>query len=218
MAGIANRLLAEIGDALSQRLIEVDPDRAAYFAPIDGRTMHLSVIATPAFADAGTESILEFFITAEYDRFAVTATSDAQPDARIRGTAPQFLRVLTGPRTPQAVRASGLHIDGDVDLVQAFADTAQQLDVDFEALAARYVGDLPARKLSLTVNRIQRFVDRTRNAFFEDQGYYLREDSGLLVTPEEVDAFVARVDDLRSDCERLTQRVNRLHQQIGIGN
>lgn len=220
MAGVANKVFARLSDAVGHRVLATDPMRAEYLAPIRGRTLELAIrfgSSAPiqgADPDTNDPLVVQLFITAEHDRFSVRDAFDGQADARISGTLAQFLKLAGGARNTQAVRESGLAIDGNVDTVQAFADVAEQLDIDFEALAARYIGDFPARKLSRALDSVQQFVRSTVDAVAEDQGYYLREDSGLLITSEALDSFVREVDELRADSERLSQRISRLRQHI----
>ena len=138
-------------------------------------------------------------------RLAVESPEE-QADLAIRGHLAAFVRyVLSG-------RADGIHLEGEGEIAQDFRDFLGALDIDWEELLSRAVGDVPARLMMRTLEE-GRQVARNFSAAAESNARdYLHEESGLLPRASELDRFVHEVDRLRDDLERLELRLGRIRQ------
>ena len=201
MPRLLNELFARIAEGVGRRVIDLDDHAQALMTPVAGRC--IAVMVEPLG--------LKFFVIAEFDNIVVLDTFDGQPDAIVSGRPSQFLDVMQNGASAAAVRQSGLKLEGNLEVIESFAAIAHTLDPDFEEYLSRFVGDGPARKLGLTARRLRSWFDTTSQRMSEDAGYYLREDSGLLITAEELEQFTDDVDSLRADVDRIKQRVKRIN-------
>ena len=124
-------------------------------------------------------------------------------DLSVRGHLAAFVRyVING-------RADGIHLEGEGELAQDFRDFLSGLDIDWEELLSRAIGDIPARLLMRTLAEAARSARALGAAAGSNTRDYLHEESDLLPQADELDRFVREVDRLRDDVARLEQRLDR---------
>ena len=166
---------------------------------LDGRVVSLTVEGTP----------LAFFFRAEGGRVSLAPNHDGATDASLSGT-PVALLALAGPRAEGALRGGGVRIEGDAEVAQKFRELLEQARPDFEEELARVIGDVAARQVA---NLARGFLDWGRKAgdsLAVNVAEYLQEEGRDLPTRTEVEDFLAGVDRLRDDAERVEARLARL--------
>lgn len=169
---------------------------------LDGRVMSLTVQGTP----------LAFYFRAEGGRIALAPRHDGVADASLSGT-PVALLALAGPKAEGALRGGGVRIEGDAEVAQKFRELLSQAQPDFEEELARVVGDVAARRVA---NVARGFLDWGRKAsdsLATNVVEYLQEEGRDLPTRVEVEEFLAGVDRLRDDTERLEARLARVERK-----
>ena len=169
---------------------------------LDGRVMSLTVQGTP----------LAFYFKAEDGRIALAPRYAGAADASLSGT-PIALLALAGPKAEGALRGGGVRIAGDAEVAQKFRELLSQAQPDFEEELARVVGDVAARRVA---NVARGFLDWGRKAsdsLATNVVEYLQEEGRDLPTRTEVDEFLADVDRLRDEAERLEARLARVERE-----
>lgn len=192
-------LLATI-EGLLNHYLGLDPDGARGFAPIHGRIIGIEI-----------EGIgVRLTLIPGPDRLQVFGYYEATPDCLIRGAPFAFLRMLTAERKESQMGPGGVAIEGDTTIGHELAKAFAGLDVDWEEQLARLVGDPIAHPLGEGVRGLLHWGRRSADTLTTDLKEYLEEEARLLPTRYELDAFLAEVDRLRDDVERLEARVDRL--------
>jgi len=166
---------------------------------LDGRVMSLLVEGTP----------VTVFLRAEGGRVVLTPRHDGATDASISGT-PIALLALAGPRGEGALRGGGVRIEGDADVAQRFRDLLAETRPEFEEELSRVVGDVAARRVANFARDLVEWGRRASGSFAGSVAEYLQEEGRDLPTRTEVEEFLAGVDRLRDDAERLETRLGRL--------
>jgi ubiquinone biosynthesis protein UbiJ len=108
--------------------------------------------------------------------------------------------------------SGSVQIEGDTTLAQQFAKALGGLDVDWEEQAARVLGDPIAHQVGQAMKGLSDWGRQTSRTLTADLKEYLEEEGRLVPTRYELDAFLAEVDTLRDDVERLEARLARLNQ------
>ena len=135
---------------------------------------------------------------------------DNKADVTISGNPPAFLRLVMGERA-QGVFANGeMQISGDLELGQRFQHIMKKLDIDWEEIASRYVGDALSRKLGNVARGLRAWRSQAHTTMREDAREYLQEEVRLLPCAEHLESFLDDVDRFRSDVDRLAKRIQRL--------
>jgi len=166
---------------------------------LDARVMSLAIEGTP----------LTIFLRAEGGRLALTPRHDGPADATISGT-PMALLALAGPRAEGTIRGGGVRIEGDAEVAQHFRELLAEAQPDFEEELSRVIGDVAARQVANFARGLLDWGRKASGSFAGSVAEFLQEEGRDLPTRTEVDEFLAGVDRLRDDAERLEARLARL--------
>jgi ubiquinone biosynthesis protein UbiJ len=165
-------------------------------AELSGRSMELRFAATP----------LRIRLTATADRLSVRPAAEEASDAVIEGTPLSFLRLATGDAA-QSIRAGGTQVHGDAEIAEGFRKLLDAARPDVEEELSRFTGDVAAHALAGLARDTLDFGRRVRDAFARDAAEFLTEESRDLPARIEVEEFLAGVDRLREDVDRLDARL-----------
>ncbi len=177
--------------ALIDPALRTDAESQKRLRAMGRRTVRLEILPLPAIGlriDDGT-------LTLE--------SPEETADLTVRGHLAAFVRyVING-------RAEGIRLEGEGEIAQDFREFLVGLDIDWEELLSRAVGDTPARLVMRTLEEGRRGGRNFGGAAERNARDYLHEESGLLPDPSELDRFVREVDRLRDDLERFEMRIDR---------
>jgi ubiquinone biosynthesis protein UbiJ len=182
------------------RVLRLDAETLRRLGEIEGKCIHLRL--------AGGDVDREFYVFPSATGLRLLAAHDAEPDVTLRGEVPVFARLAFGGSG--ATHAGELQIGGDIELGQRFQRVLREIDIDWEEHASRLVGDVLAHRLGHVARRARAWQAQTAHTLGMDVSEYLQEESRVLPTRREVEAFLNAVDVLRARAERLEQRVARL--------
>lgn len=101
-------------------------------------------------------------------------------------------------------------LSGSADFAETLAFVFRNLRWDAEADLARYVGDIPARRLEMARQTLFRQGQEACGRLFGNLAEYSTEDSDWLAPRRDIEAFGKAVDVLRDDLARLEKRLSRL--------
>lgn len=135
---------------------------------------------------------------------------DGDPDSTVRGS----LASLMGAARSGTPR--GLEVAGDAELVHGLARVMSRLPRAAWERVATILGAGPARMLERLGGALVRSLEDTRERIGTTVAEYLQYEARLVVGRPELEDFLADVDALRSDADRLAQRVHRLSRNGGI--
>lgn len=149
---------------------------------------------------------IDLYFHGRNDGLSVSAEDDSTPDASISGT-PIALLAMAVPdwRAP----GSGVRIEGDAGTAQHFEKLLKRLDPDWEAMFVERFGPVVGHQLCRLIGEARAGARHVSTTAAEQTARFLREESGLLVTREEVEDFVHDVDELREAVDRLEARMRR---------
>ena len=136
------------------------------------------------------------------------------PDCIIKGTALNLVRMMRSDDPAQSLSAGEIEIIGESRVAQDFSDILKTIEIDWEELISKVVGDFAAHRIGNGVRQVKSWLDETLNAMQLDVSDYLREESGILPTRTEINLFMQDVDRFRSDVDRLDARIKRLEKKF----
>jgi ubiquinone biosynthesis accessory factor UbiJ len=105
---------------------------------------------------------------------------------------------------------AGIRLAGSADIAEALAFVFRNLRWDVEEDLARFVGDIPARRLSLLGQSSWLGNRRNGSPLTANLAEYVSEEAQFVVPAREVSGFASEIDRLRDDLARLEKRVQRL--------
>lgn len=119
-------------------------------------------------------------------------------------------RMGLGAEYQSMLNSGALKIEGDVEFANQLRSVFMQVDIDWEEIASKYVGDSIAYQVGLLVKRCKNYKSRSIDNFKLDISEYLQEEARILPTKVELDRFMNGVDDLDAHVQRMGARIQRL--------
>ncbi|WP_376689819.1 ubiquinone biosynthesis accessory factor UbiJ [Wenzhouxiangella sp. EGI_FJ10409] len=195
MTPLPGLLAAGVEQAIA-RAIALDPEASSRLRPLRDKRVKLELKGLG----------IDLFFHGRDDGLGVSAEDEARPDTTISGT-PVALLAMTVP--DWRASGSGVRIEGEAGTGQAFEKLLKQLDPDWEAVFVERFGPVVGHQLWRMLGEARAGARHVSTTAAEQAARFLREESGLLVTREEVDEFVSEVDELREATDRLEARLRR---------
>lgn len=146
------------------------------------------------------------------DQVRVTTRYAAAPDVTIHGSALGLMRLSASNNAGKAMLEHGIKIDGDMGLGNHFSQILREIDVDWEELLSRAVGDVVAHHLGQVVRNAQGWLGDSSHAMRLNTQEYLQEEARLVPADAEIRQYLDAVDTLRADTDRLEARLKRLEK------
>ncbi len=135
-------------------------------------------------------------------------------DTTIRGSAMTLMRMSTAQNSGKVLLASDAHIEGNMGLGTRFSQLLQEVDIDWEDLLAKLVGDIAAHQIGNVSRESIGWIKNTEHAMRLNLAEYLSEESHLLPADAEVAYYLDQIDTMRMDTDRLAARVKRLQHKL----
>ena len=189
-------------EALLNRCIDSSAQAAAVARRLQGTSLQIDV-----------EGMTRIRASAHHGRLALVAGDDSAADAAISGSLPALLQLFKGGAKRESATPAA-QIRGDAEIANRYRELFVLARPDPEEELSRWIGDLPARRVSLFAQRALAFVRRARRTAGENIAEYLQEEGRDLVNRTELDEFLRGVDELRETADRIEARLGRLEQRL----
>ena len=207
-------LLKLINNAL-QKYLDSDPEIAAKLNAFEDQCLLVHL----------TDIKKEFLVTPIQSGVVVSeyTTDDEESDeselnitTTIHSNIVSLARMGLGAEYQSMLSSGALKIEGDVEFANQLRSIFMQVDIDWEEIASKYVGDSVAYQVGLFVNRFKNYKKRSVDNFRLDTSEYLQEESRILPTKVELDRFMSDVDHFDAHVQRLEARIQRLFSAAKI--
>lgn len=152
------------------------------------------------------------FLVPDGQRLRIAGEYDGEPAARISGPPASLARLGTTAGT-RVLFGGSIHVDGDVQVATAYKRLFDTIEPDWEEALARISGDVPAHEAGRAVRAFRDGVRRAVDGRRQDLRAWLIDEIEALPAPGEVEEWLAGVDALRADTDRLAARVARLERR-----
>jgi ubiquinone biosynthesis protein UbiJ len=189
-------------EALINRCIDSSAEASRLARRLEGTSLQIDI-----------EGLTRIRASAHRGRLALLAGDDSGADAVISGSPPALLRLLEGGASREPGQAAA-QIRGDAEIANRYRELFKLARPDPEEELSRWIGDLPARRVSLIARRTLEFARRVRRTAGENIAEYLQEEGRDLVNRTELDEFLRGVDQLRETADRIEARLGRLEQRL----
>jgi ubiquinone biosynthesis protein UbiJ len=139
-------------------------------------------------------------------------------DTTITGTPLRLLHLSFAPvKQRQHFFADDVSITGNLDLGQQVIDLFDRLDIDWEEITARFVGDVPAHHIGKLVKKVKEFTQQTQQVMTQQVSEFIHEEIPLFPPVEALKDFFQEIDTVRLDADRLEARIKRLQDNVARG-
>ena len=189
-------------EALLNRCIDSSAHAAAVARRLQGTSLQIDI-----------DGMTRIRASAHHGRLALVAGDDSAADAALSGSLPALLQLFKGGANRGSATPAA-QIRGDAEIANRYRELFVLARPDPEEELSRWIGDLPARRVSLFAERALAFVRRARRTAGENIAEYLQEEGRDLVNRTELDEFLRGVDELRETADRIEARLGRLERRL----
>lgn len=183
-----------------KKLVRADLAAASRLQKIQGNVLCVEL----------TSPALVFYVTAVIDGVEFSF-QEQESDCTLRGSWVDFLEIAEDPKRLFGAKVS---IVGDHYWVIELKSILSNLDVDWEGLLAKYLGDIPAYQVGQCFRSAKSYTAHTSSLLSQDLSDYLHEELRILPTKPELDHFYQSVDELRLRVDRLQARLQLHHSCV----
>lgn len=191
-------------EAAINAALRLDPETFQRLRGFGGRVVALEFRGTP----------LNLYLLPGADGVQLLSAFEAEPDATLSGSPLALLRFGAGGG---GLFGGEVTIRGDVELGRRFKALLEGLQIDWEEHLSHLVGDVAAHQLGNLARGVAGWGRAGLDALARDAGEYLQEERRWLPHPRPVRGWMAEVDRLRGDLDRLEARVERLRHRLAPG-
>ncbi|MBY4678065.1 ubiquinone biosynthesis accessory factor UbiJ [Marinobacterium arenosum] len=204
MLELLNATLLTVAEQSINGLLGRDPVTLERLAGLEGKVIVVELSAPT----------LRFSLMPCADGLQLYSQLDTEADVTLRGLPADFVRLLGSADQAEAMFGNGIEVQGDSGLATRLQKILADARIDWEAQLAELIGDLPAHQLANLVGFKVRQYRTTGDSLLANLQEYIKEESQLLAPRPEVEAFMAQIDRLRDDSDRLAARFERLRSQV----
>ncbi|MEH6455776.1 MAG: SCP2 sterol-binding domain-containing protein [Cocleimonas sp.] len=211
-------VLSAIETALNAWL-KLDGESLAKCEALDGKIirLHITGLDLNLFFMPAVSGIQ---VMANYPDSALADDQDnntiiyGEVDATIHGSPMALMRLSTADNAGASMLESDVEIDGDMRVAEKFSAILKDVDIDWEELLSKLVGDIIAHQAGQVVRSGREWFSETVEAMKLNTSEYLSEEAKVTPADAEINYFMDQVDDVRMDIDRLEARVKNLQSSI----
>lgn len=141
-------------------------------------------------------------------RIQVVSQPPESPSLELAGRPMAFAALATGD--DQVFSQNRIRVIGDMALAHQFQRAIDQLDPDWEAALAEYLGDVPAHFLGQRLRGAVKWSQQAFRSLNANVEEYIHEESRSLPGRRELEATFEDIDQLSLRVERLDARIRQL--------
>lgn len=143
-----------------------------------------------------------------------SSKNDGTVDATIHGSPMALIRLSTSDNAGASMLESDVEIDGDMRVAEKFSAILKEVDIDWEELLSKLVGDIIAHQAGQVVRSGSDWFSQSIEAMKLNTSEYLSEEIKVTPADAEINYYMDQVDDLRMDIDRLEARVNNIKTNL----
>lgn len=158
-------------------------------------------------------------IAAAGARLALLAGGDGPANATLSGAPFALVQLLRGgPGTRSGgEKRPAVSIEGDAEVANQYRRLLELARPDPEEELSRWIGDFPARRMSILARGTLSWMRRAARAARDNVAEYLEEEGRDLVNRTELEEFLHGVDGAREAADRIEARLARLEARAAGG-
>ncbi len=186
------------------RYLALDPESISRIALLRDKIVTIELLGLPL-------SMQMHFLT---NKIQLHWDAFLPPDLIIKGTPLNLLHMSLAPEQRRRFFAEDIVVSGNMELAQQVLNIFDDLEIDWEEALSQWMGDVPAHKTSFLLRELKTWGQHVRQALRQNTDEYVHEEIRLVPPTEELQQFLANVDELCMDVDRLQARVERVQQLI----
>lgn len=151
---------------------------------------------------------LKLYFLPDKNDIAVMGNYAGDPDTTIKGAPMTLMRLGMSTNSGKTLLESDASIEGDTQLGAEFSRILSEVEIDWEDLLSKFVGDIIADEIGQVAYNSREWAQDRHQALRTNTSEYLLEDAQLTPATEEVNYYLDQVDELRMSVDRLEAKIN----------
>ena len=160
------------------------------------------------------DTALSMYVIVGRDEVFLAHDYGDEPDVIVSGSLLSLAR-LAGPSGESAMRNGDVDLSGDGELARQFQKLLRLGRPDLEEELSAVVGDAVAHAVGNFARGVGRWSSDARNVLRQNVSEYLQEESRVVPSRYETEAFRHEVESLRDDVARFEARLKSLETRRG---
>jgi ubiquinone biosynthesis protein UbiJ len=195
------QMMADFIELGVNRVLALDPESAKRVLKLQGKILQVDLV--------GLEITL--FLSFDSGHVLVNLMADSEPDTTISGT-PMALFAMAAPGDSDnwGLPGSSVQIAGDANLARDIEKIFSQMHADWEKPLTDIFGDVAGFQLASGLKQGVEAVKKAAGDTIDQAAFYFRDETDVLVRPEELKEFNFEVDGLTDAIDRLEARIRNL--------
>ncbi|KAG1682870.1 putative protein kinase UbiB [Nymphon striatum] len=198
-------ILASIETAINTWL-KLDEEALPRFSKLDGKIICLHV--------TGLDIRLYFIPTNKGIEVLGNYPEDGVVDATIHGSPLSLIRLSTSQNAGETLLKSDVEIEGDTQVAEIFSAILREVDIDWEELLSKLVGDIFAHQTGQAVRSASDWFKESTKAMQLNTGEYLSEETRMTPADSEISHYLDQVDEVHMGVDRLEARIKLLQDEL----
>jgi len=154
------------------------------------------------------------FVRPHSGGFILQSQYEQTPDCCISGSALALLKLMSADNKTNALFVNQIRLTGDLELSKKLQGLLADLDIDWEAKLAEYLGDIPAHQIGNQARSLYSWSKSASQSLLLDIEEYLHEETRDLPPREELAPFYRDIEHLALATDRLSARIERLQKTL----
>ena len=195
---IQNTIIATIN-----RYLKCDPERAQDLQSID--TKIISIV----LKEFNTSTIFKI----DSNFLHEVNDDEINPDVEIIVSLKILPDYFLDVDQSQFIKNGDLEIIGDSHVASIFHNVIKSIEIDWEDLLSKYIGDIAANQIGTAVDKSQEFIKRLGDNLRLDVRDYIQDELQIAATEVEVETFIKQVDETAAKLDQLEKRMDQLAEK-----
>lgn len=194
-------LIAAFETALN-RYLSLDDNRNDLLFPLIGKVVAVTIQPVG----------VTLYLCPNADNIQIIDHLTGVPDTTISGTVWALGLMGVSKKPMRSVFSGEITIEGDALTGKLFQELFKKLEFDLEKVLAQYMGETLASGFSRMIRSGEDWGRESVETFKLNAAEFLQEETRDLPAKPEIDIFYEEVDNLRSSCDRLQSRIERINK------
>ena len=191
-------------EAALNKYLALDADASVFLKPLAGKIVAFKIMPLDWVV----------YLCPTEDSIQLLEHYQGEADTILTGSVGALAMMGLSTNPMRSIFSGAVKIEGDMATGKRFQRLFDQLDPDFEEQLSHYTGDVIAHKTGQIFRSGHAWGQATLTTLQLNISEFLQDETRDLPPQPEVDIFFKKVDELRSDFERVAARVNSLQQTL----
>lgn len=201
-------LFAPAIEMMINQAIKLDPDAQSRLQSLNDKIIKVVL----------SDLSISLFIVIEDNLILVKPDINKQPNAELSGSSSSFFNLALSEKGSDSIFKGEVHFAGEIGTAQNFQNFFKQLNIDWEEHLSQYTGDIIAHQMISGGKKVGDWFQKTAATAQQNVSEYIRFEAKLSPASIELENFYDDIADLKSDSEKLKQRIERLSLRIAKNN